>query len=398
MASIKASWDAYGPPRCVLPADHQAQLQCLKARPDLNGQNVEVLGWDGPSGRFMVAIPSTSERIKVKAANLRGVAHAVLTAHESWNLADRSQFFGPLPAGVARVTARFLSAGGVASLSAGSRALRAVLFLQPDAATLWEMLLVRAHGAMAAEVARIARPGVCGPALYRCSKGLRRIFRGSFEVVRGGVQEKADGFEVVACPCLRHVQWGIPTFGAQAEVRRKAGAALEEAVQALPNPLPEMSVMLVPGGPLAPRVAMTVTEPTAALHEALRKSRLEEGQNARSGARHVLAFLDELHNNLLRVVREAGHRSLVMPTLCTGGIGLPVHFVAISAVRAIHRDFCAHPSDTMRVRVACFEQSHIPSFNNIRDEVLNDFYRPDEQFEYLTSSLFSTSDDGDTGT
>ena len=42
--------------------------------------------------------------------------------------------------------------------------------------------------------------------------------------------------------------------------------------------------------------------------------------------------------------RAAGYRSVSMPTLCTGGIGIPVQFVAVAAVRSVYWDFCAHPT------------------------------------------------------
>ena len=59
----------------------------------------------------------------------------------------------------------------------------------------------------------------------------------------------------------------------------------------------------------------------------------------------LMRWLDRLHDDLLSRVRESGYRSLSMPTLCTGGIGVPVQFVAVAAIRSIYRDFIAHPKD-----------------------------------------------------
>eukprot|EP00401_Gymnodinium_catenatum_P033808 CAMPEP_0117593672 /NCGR_PEP_ID=MMETSP0784-20121206/72767_1 /TAXON_ID=39447 /ORGANISM="" /LENGTH=76 /DNA_ID=CAMNT_0005395629 /DNA_START=48 /DNA_END=275 /DNA_ORIENTATION=+ len=67
-----------------------------------------------------------------------------------------------------------------------------------------------------------------------------------------------------------------------------------------------------------------------------------------------------------------------MPTLCTGGMGIPAHIVAVAAVRAAHLDFIEHPTDPIRVRVACFDPRHMRAFLTIKDDVLQHFFRPDE--------------------
>merc|ERR1719265_2772578 len=95
-----------------------------------------------------------------------------------------------------------------------------------------------------------------------------------------------------------------------------------------------------------------------------------------------------LHMDLIKATRQGGYRSLAMPTLATGGQGIPPHIVAIGALQAIHSDILEHPSDPMRVRIACFEAHHIPTFNSVKDEVLLRFYQPDEAMEFLTSNLF----------
>ncbi|CAK9077137.1 Isocitrate lyase [Durusdinium trenchii] len=108
-------------------------------------------------------------------------------------------------------------------------------------------------------------------------------------------------------------------------------------------------------------------------------------------------WLTRLHAALLHTVppgwRAAGYRSVSMPTLCTGGIGIPVQFVAVAAVRSVYWDFCAHPTDPMRVRLCCFELGHLRMAraagtegkqekceifgDAVKMEVLDHFYRPE---------------------
>mmetsp|Transcript_30180 Transcript_30180/g.54866 ORF Transcript_30180/g.54866 Transcript_30180/m.54866 type:complete len:389 (+) Transcript_30180:65-1231(+) len=369
-------WEAYGPHQGALPADGQVVVQGLQSRADLNEKCAKILRWDGLSGRFIVALADTDERIKVKSLNLRikGCVGEVALAHSENQITV-------LPPHVTLSAAVFLRPRCVAHLSAGCRALRAALWLQADAEPLWEMLLVRRFGNFAVDVARSVRPSVAGPSLYRCARGLRHLFRESLEVVRGGVHEQATGFEVVACPVVQDLILG--GFGAQIAVRRAGGQALEQAIAEVPTPVPEMSTTLVHGGNLAQKVALTVTQPPRDLWNSLSGTR-EEAVGS------ILGFLETIHSNLLRVVREAGHRSLAMPTLCTGGMGMPAHLVAISAVKAIHKDYCDHAADPIRVRVACFEVDHIPAFNSIKDAIYEQFYMPSEIHSNLRSSLFDT--------
>merc|ERR1712232_1055956 len=84
----------------------------------------------------------------------------------------------------------------------------------------------------------------------------------------------------------------------------------------------------------------------------------------------ALQFLIDVHGNLLRTVRNAGFRRLAMPTLCTGGVGMPVEFVAIAVLTTLQRDFFEHPSDPMRVRIACFEDDHVGVFQTVKAEML----------------------------
>ncbi|CAE8637000.1 unnamed protein product [Polarella glacialis] len=376
MAGLRAAWEAHGPGAGgVLPASAQVQLHALEAKPELNGKVVTLVRWDGPSQRFIVAIQS-GDRIKVRASCLQGVRGYPL--QPSWiNLEG-----GLMPADLSATVALFLPTRAVAALSGAARALRAELWLRPGGQLLWEALLVRSFGAPAVDMARAARPGVSGPALFRGARGLRQIFGQLLEVVRGGIQTQATGVEVVACPTVRSLALG--GRGAQVVIRQAAGPELEEAIQAvmqLRSLLPEMSCTLFPGGALAPHVAMVVTEPPEQLWGTLRR---EDSSEQTQG---ILSWLTRLHGNLFQAVREGGFRSLAMPTLCTGGIGVPVHLVAIGALRALHRDFSKHPTDPIRVRVACFEAGHVYPFNNIKDEILANFFLPEKADEAITAAL-----------
>lgn len=189
----------------------------------------------------------------------------------------------------------------------------------------------------------------------------------------------SGGADVVACPVLRNLN--NAGVGAQGAVRAAAGHELEMGISELTMPLPELSSTLVPGGTLAKRVALTVTEPPVWLWESM------QGGGPREHIESMLAFLGQIHENLLKTVREAGFRFLAMPTLCTGGMGMPVHLVAIAALRAVRRDFCEHPNDPIKVRVACYEIEHMSAFNTIKDELLQHFYSPAIAECILMSSL-----------
>merc|ERR1712107_385013 len=91
----------------------------------------------------------------------------------------------------------------------------------------------------------------------------------------------------------------------------------------------------------------------------------------------IMGYLRTLHDNLVRAVREAGLRRLAMPTLCTGGVRMPPVLVAVAATRAVLDDFCQHPADPLRVRVACFERDHAPAFTEVKDEVIRHLFAPE---------------------
>merc|ERR1712217_793862 len=97
-----------------------------------------------------------------------------------------------------------------------------------------------------------------------------------------------------------------------------------------------------------------------------------------------------LHENLFKAVREGGFRSLAMPTLCTGGIGIPPPLVAVALFRALHQDYCLHPDDPLRVRVACFEPDQIPSLRTVKEEAFRHLFAP-EMAEREVLSLFAPS-------
>lgn len=373
-AGAKYLWVAYGPLKGgVLLADAEVVLHGLHARPQLNQKSGKLMGWDGTTGRFKVVVAS-GERVKVKPANIRARGSE---AQPSWECLEGNLM---LPMDIMLSTAYFLTARTVAAFSSSSRAARAGLWLRPAAEALWEALLVRQLGPSAIDISRHARPSSAGPSLYRGARALRDVFRVALEVVRGGVHTESGGAEVVACPVIRNLH--NAGVGAQGAVRQAAGRELEEAIALLAKPVAELSVTLVPGGALAKRVALTVTEPPLDLWGAMQGGLRDQLQG-------ILAFLERLHGNLLRAVREAGFRSLAMPTLCTGGVGMPAHLVAIAALRAVHRDFCEHPSDPIRVRVACFEPEHVPAFNTIKDHVLEHFYMPELADSIIMTSLYN---------
>jgi len=356
MVNLKLRWLAYGPPGNILQADAKATLHGLQGRPDLNGRSVTVMGWQSKSNRFAVEVSDTAERIKVKAINLSVGQKDMRT---EWEFSENQ--FGLLPADLALACAFFLQARTIAALATASRALRAGIWLQPKAHSLWHQL-ADGLGPEAVRVAHLARPSIAGPALFCGARVLRQLFRGLLEVLRGPIQNHVKDMEVVACPCLKELtNVGI---GAQGAIRSRGGSVLEDAIDLLSIPRPDLSVTLLPGGDFAPRVAMTVTEPP----DSVRPGEIES----------VFDYLDTLHSNLLSVVRENGMRSLAMPTLATGGMRLPVHLVAIAAVMAIHADFSAHPADPIHVRVACFDPDHIPAFNMIKEEILENFFEPEE--------------------
>jgi len=181
---------------------------------------------------------------------------------------------------------------------------------------------------------------------------------------------------------------GLPRAGGPAERRhrgpgRRAARRGGGPAAKLSKPLPPLSVAMVPGGQLAQYVALTVTEPPREVWHGVRPE---------DRSRRVLGFLGRIHSILFQAVRDSGCRTLAMPTLCTGGIGIPVQLVAIAAVCAVQADFCEHPADPLQVRVACYEEDHIPSFQVIKDTVMEHFFEPERTKRILTSVLDNMGD------
>jgi len=207
--------------------------------------------------------------------------------------------------------------------------------------------------------------------------------------VREGGQFDACGTEVVACPAMAAagLEAGDDNPGAAvfaAAVRRTAGGPLEEALARLARaPLAPLEAELVPGGGLARRVAVVATH---------LPPELRQPPSSRDAARdwviRFLTFIEQLHRNLLWVVRSAGFRSLTMPPLCPEGLGIVAHLVAIGALQAFHRDFCEHPADPLQVRITCSETEQLREFNAVKDMVMEHLFDPELDLA-LTAALFA---------
>jgi len=374
-------WECYGPPAGgALLSDAQVVVHGLEAQSHLNETVATVSGWDGQTSCFIVTSVETGQSIKIKAVNLRARGSGSLFWREDYENQGATLI---LPMEMLLHIANFLTAQGTATFSATACAARSGLWLQLGAEKLWETQLARHFGDSAIDVCRKVRPAAVGPSLYRGARGLLHMFRLHIELHQGSVHMVSGGAEVVACPVLQNLQ--NAGIGAQGAVRAAAGHELELAISELATPLPELSSTLVPGGALAKRVAVTVTEPPLWLWESM------HGGGPREYIENMLAFLEKVHENLLGTVREAGFRFLAMPTLCTGGMGMPVHLVALAALRVLHRDFCEHPEDPIRVRIACYETEHLTAFNIIKDEWLQHFYSPHLVRSVIMSSLHSTA-------
>mmetsp|Transcript_42324 Transcript_42324/g.76780 ORF Transcript_42324/g.76780 Transcript_42324/m.76780 type:complete len:396 (+) Transcript_42324:67-1254(+) len=362
LATPRVLWECYASAEAgILDKSCHATLDGLKNKTELNLEQVKIVNWDGLSHCFMVMVEQSGQHIKAKPCYLRSSCAGYDCS--SWAVSDAQ--LGCLPQDVALNVAYWLPVRIVAALSGASRTFRSALWLQADSAHLWESLARRSLGEEAAGTAKRLRPGVQGAVLFRTARAARYLWKSAFRVKGGGVHRETGNAEVVACPCLRHLtNAGV---GAQGAIRRRAGKVLEDAVAKLEIPVPELSVTLVPGGEVAKYVAMTVTEPPARVLVRVRQQ---------DQARVIMSWLDEIHMNLLQEVRKAGLRSVAMPTLCTGGFGVPPHFVAIAAVRALRNDFFAHLDDPLQVQVSCFECTHIPVVETMRDEVYEKLYTP----------------------
>ena len=236
------------------------------------------------------------------------------------------------------------------AMSASNRSLLALLV--EEGPRLWEEVARLQLGPAAIDLVRQATRAIDGPtpiglSAYRSSLLLRQRVSDGFEVVCGSVAKNATDMEVVACPCLGNLtNFGM---GAQGVIREAAGPAFEAGLKDVAYLAP-LTALLVPGGRLAPYVAMVVTTAPEELHYML------WGRDAESA---VSTISKRMHANLFAAMRAAGLRSVAMPTLGTGGQGYRAGRVCDGLAMAYAEDFRMHPHLPMRVRVACYEVSHL---------------------------------------
>jgi hypothetical protein len=80
-------------------------------------------------------------------------------------------------------------------------------------------------------------------------------------------------------------------------------------------------------------------------------------------------------------MREAGHSSVAMPTLGTGGMGFELHNMLPGLSNAYLVDFQSNPHQPLRVRIACYEQAHFNAALEMKEvlleRLLNEPARPD---------------------
>ena len=196
----------------------------------------------------------------------------------------------------------------------------------------------------------------------------------------------------------------------------------------------------MPGGALAPAVAMVVTSPPDELSELLAyevaiRRRLQQGACSMQRALEI-AISKRMHAALFAAVRAAGcpspevkprappspgprvkvgwaaaamharppfsprrhprptqpltpppytprgsHRSLAMPTLGTGGIGLHAAHVCEGLALALADDVRAHPGALLRLRVACFEAAHATYANEAKGAVVDGLFEDEAHLE-----------------
>jgi len=231
-----------------------------------------------------------------------------------------------------------------------------------------------------------------GVKLFETGLNMRREVKDRIEIVLGSVAEQVGGCTVVACPCLVNLDhYGT---GAQGAVRRAAGDETEEAASKLPLPLAPLSANLVTGGKLADTVAFCVTSPPREVHQIILNGMFfqgfgqmpavasADGLSPRSRVDQLERQVsDTLHLNLFRRMREAGHSSVAMPTLGTGGMGFELHNMLPGLSNAYLVDFQSNPHQPLRVRIACYEQSHFNAALEMKEvlleRLLNEPARPD---------------------
>lgn len=307
-------------------------------------------------------------------------------------LPEEQQTFTTLPNELLTgIATSFACTSDVLALAATCGSVRDVLMADTE---LWEYLAQQALGPLAPSMARAHAqlrravtstrgnigaaepPALQGVELFRVALTFRQEVAARLEVLPGSVSSDgvAHDMEVVACPCLPHLQ--NAGVGAQGAVRRAGGRDLEAALHRLRLPLQPLSATIVNGGANCPwLVAMCVTTPPydAALSWRMR-------QHANAGGDSILTHIEvhlssRLHTSLLRSVRAANCTSLALPTLGTGGMSMSVANVSRGFAHAVIADVQAHPRALLRLRVACFESSHVVAVRKARDHVLEHLFR-----------------------
>ena len=172
-----------------------------------------------------------------------------------------------------------------------------------------------------------------------------KLFRKTLSIARGSVADRkvfgGDVVEVVACPCRSDLK--NMGFGAQNAIIKAAGPSLVRSIADLSRPRKDGSATLVSGGDLAKYVAVTITQ-------------LPDWADADEA--QTLAWLTNMHANILSGVRDQGCHSLAIPTLCTGGMGVNPELVCAGVAAAMVQDFNDHPLDPLHVVIWCFDEKH----------------------------------------
>ena len=83
-----------------------------------------------------------------------------------------------------------------------------------------------------------------------------------------------------------------------------------------------------------------------------------------------------MHANLLRAVRSKGCTTLALPTLATGGQGMPPSEICLGLAEAMRADLHAHPQSLLRIRLACYERSHVKFALKAREWLREHLFQP----------------------
>lgn len=234
------------------------------------------------------------------------------------------------------------------ALTACNRSLREVLCgTHPSAASLWKALACRDAGERVTRIVQASSNAPQhGPALYRASRQYRLSLQQMITIKMGSVADRGNlmGVQVVACPVRSDlIDLGI---GAQAAIRHAAGEALQQSLISLDAPQPTAAVTLHPGGDLCACVAACVTSVPL---------------EARHSDQAAYVFLLRLHQSLLSAVRNhpSNYRTLALPILCAGGMGMDAELVCDALASAAVLDIAAGlEHGALRLSVCCFEEEH----------------------------------------